>query len=540
MTVPSPHQFPGFVVSYSPVASALGTRVLMEGGNAVDATVCTALALAVTYPQAGALGGGGFAMLRFEGESVRFLDYRETAPSGLRPAAFVSPSGHRSSASTVGGRSVAVPGTVAGLEAMHARYGSLPWAKLVEPVVELADAGVWLSTRQAAYLRKYEDALRAFSGTAESFLRDGRAPLPGTRFRQPLLAKTFERLAREGAREFYEGKTARHIVDAVRASGGPLSGHDLSSYEAKWREPLTIEAFGATIVSPSLPSSGGLVVNAALRLLEANGVDRFDTPEDPHRTLLLARCLRAAFAMRYRIAVDPDFASKEDRAEIEKIRCLNGHLDIDEIEKRYVFERFEPKSVIEGNHTTHFCVVDGNENIVSNTYSINTLFGSRMLASDAGFLLNNSIDDFQIGATSENWYGMVDSPKNALAPGRRPVGSMCPTVVMDKSGTVPRLVLGGSGGPTIPTMLVQVLLASLVDGLPLHRAVSNPRVHHQFLRPELRVEQALPQEQRRELRALNNPIVEVNRLAICAGLERKADGRHSGFLDPRFGRYDED
>lgn len=540
MSSPSPHQFNGLVVSYSPVASALGTRILMEGGNAVDAAVTTALALTVTYPQAGALGGGGFALLRMDQKPVEFLDYRETAPKRLRAGSFISHGGMRNTASTVGGRSVAVPGTVAGMAAMHERHGSLSWAHLVEPVAELAEAGVWLSTRQSAYLRRYEDALRAFPETARQFLVGGHAPLPGTLFRQPYLAQTFRRMAAHGPREFYEGETGEQLIESVTSTGGYMNRRDLAEYEAKWRRPLQTRAFGATVLSPTLPSSGGLVVNAALRLLEDNGIREFKDPRDPRRALLMARCLRAAFAMRYRVAVDPDYASQEDLGEIERIEALSFPTELDQVEERYVFSDLPIKSPVEGNHTTHFCIIDRNENLVSNTYSINTLFGSKMVAGDAGFLLNNSIDDFQIGASSENWYGMVDSPKNYLAPGRRPVGSMCPTVVLDDESGSPRLVIGGSGGPTIPTMLVQVLVASLFDGFALHRAVESPRLHHQFLRPELRVEQAFSTKARAHLSDLGNPIVEVNRLAICAGVERRATGQHSGFLDPRFGRYDQD
>lgn len=528
------------VVSYCPIASAVGARVLREGGNAVDAAVATALALAVTYPQAGNLGGGGFMMVHDAStRGVHFLDYRETAPRRIRADQFLQFDGTRSLHSLKGGLPVGVPGTIRGLAAALERFGTWSWDHVVGPAIELAEKGIWLTTRQTAYLNRYRTALGEFDATRHCFCEPSELGyLPGTLFQQADLGRALRRLADQGPEDFYSGGIAEMLCAEVQRNNGIMQLDDLASYEVKWRQPLTTPFMGRTIYTAPLPSGGGVVIVFALRMLKALGIETF-ARASAERYTLMARVFRVAFALRHRFAADPDYLDPRDLEDVHNFLARDFEpSDLDVLEENYVAS-VDPERTphFKPENTTHFCVVDAEGNAVSNTYSLNTLFGSKLVVGGCGFLLNNSMDDFQIGENTPNWYGIIDGSRNQLVPKRRPVGSMTPTIVHNANNEI-ELVLGGSGGPMIPTLVTQSMLGVFLDGLSLTDALGAPRIHHQFLKPELKVEDMIPESVVQKINIGQDPIITTPNIGIGAGIQRLADGsRVFGVLDRRFGHY---
>jgi gamma-glutamyltranspeptidase/glutathione hydrolase len=514
------------------MASAAGARVLREGGNAIDAAVATSFALAVTFPQAGNLGGGGFllyAPATESGGAPQFLDYRETAPRNVRAELFLSGGVRDELRSTRGALPVGVPGTVAGLAEALQRFGTLPWERVLAPAIELAQRGVWLTTRQARYLDLHAPIFREFPSSAAVFLGGpgGAAPLPGTVFVQPSLAATLERLARQGPREFYEGETAHHIAATMRAHGGVLDEEDLRGYRVAWRRPFERSFLGRRVLAPSLPSGGGLVLLAGLGLFEAEGLG-VTPPQSAERYVAYARVMRVAFALRGALLGDPATlppALAQAAQQVAEQPYSHGELD------RLAAELAGAPSPRLGHeqNTTHLCVIDPQGNAVSNTYSLNTIFGSKLVVEGGGFLLNNSLDDFSLKDGVPNWYELSDGRENLIEPGKRPVSSMCPTIFLrppsqSSSPASPslnvELVVGGSGGPRIPTLLLQIAQATLGDDYSVEEAVRMPRVHHQFKPDELVLEDAIRPATKQAVRAAAPApqIVETPMLGIAAAL----------------------
>ena len=518
----------GCVVSYCPIASSIGLRVLREGGNAVDAAVATGLALAVTYPQAGNLGGGGFMLIKPRGRPVAFLDYRERAPMAFDLDRLASDR----DACVLGATSVSVPGTVAGFAEALAKYGSWNWDRIVGVTIDLADKGVWVTSRQATYYSVYEPFLRLFPSSVEAYARDGSMPQAGTLFTQPDLAQTLRRLADEGPGAFYNGSIAERIIATIRDERGFLTEDDLQQYQAVWREPVHCEVAGRHVYAAGLPSGGGLVVALALRAAVALGLtDQSTNPST--RVESLVRVFRAAFALRRELAGDPDQLSAAELTEIGDI--VSSPMTVQrfgELEKRFASET-KREAAGGSKDTTHYCVIDADGNAVSNTYTLNTLFGSKLAARGCGFLLNNTIDDFRIGADIANWYGLHEGSRAQLVGGRRATGSMTPTIVT--SGDDVEFILGGSGGPHIPTMVVQVILNALIGGQQLPQAMLSPRVHHQFVPDVVMAEDALASQSLAALTDSGYKVKQKGRLGIGVGIQHDpASGKLSTILDPRF------
>lgn len=530
---------PFSVVSYCPTASAVGTRVLLEGGNAVDAAVATGIALAVTYPQAGNIGGGGFMTIARTGDpEVYFLDYRETAPKAIRPAAFIDPDGRRSIRSVKGALPVGIPGTIAGFAEALRRFGTMGWDRLLGLSIDLAERGFWLTTRQAAYMNRYAHTFGDYASTRACFpSHEAGGYLPGTQFCQPELAQALRRLADAGPEDFYRGTTADCIVSQIAEDGGVLSHADLADYRAIWRPPYHCQFAGRSIYTAPLPSGGGLVIGAALGLLESSGFR--DTPRaSQERYAILARAFRVAFALRHRFAGDPDHLPEEV---VDKVRAFAeqsyGANDLAELERAYVHQDTALLEPLRLTNTTHFSVLDAEGNAVSNTYSLNTLFGSKLVVGGCGFLLNNCLDDFRIGDDTPNWYGIIDGARNALAPERRAVGSMAPTIVRNPNSLDVEMVIGGSGGPMIATLVTQIVAGVFGDQRALPEAVAEPRVHHQYLKAELKVEKRIPPEKVLGIDLDNEPVVPALQLGIAAGIHKNENGQLSSVLDNRFATY---
>jgi gamma-glutamyltranspeptidase/glutathione hydrolase len=523
----------GAVVSACPIASAFGYRALQEGGNAVDAAVTTALALAVTYPQAGNLGGGGFLVLHLPTGEDLVLDFRETAPRGLRLEHFVDASGLIGNRTIFGALAVGVPGTVAGLAEVLAGYGTFSWARCLAPALELAEQGVWLTTRQSRYYALYRDELARAPSTAHVFLLpDGRPPLPGTLFRQGDLARTLRVLITEGPRSMYEGIIAEQVCDEISRGGGVLDAEDLRAYRPVWRTPETLALDGRHIVLPPLPSGGGTILHAVLTLCRQLGLAERarSQAEQIDRLDLLGRIFRVAYAYRRPLAGDPDHWSAEEakRASCDPFSTMDRQ-QFSEMERTVIGDPTGSSQVKGGENTTHFCVFDGQGGAVSCTTSLNTLFGAKLVVGGAGFLLNSCIDDFYLGTA--NWYDLMQSDCNRLGPAKRPVSSMCPTIVTRDQKV--ELILGAAGGPRIPTVLSQLLLSLLIDGHDLDEAIRAPRIHHQHQPSFLYVEQRVPQATVDALVARGHRVERTMLLGIAAGM-RHAGGTLTAMLDPRF------
>jgi gamma-glutamyltranspeptidase / glutathione hydrolase len=452
--------------------------VLEAGGNAVDAGIAAAFVLAVTLPEAGNIGGGGFMLARMNGESV-FLDYRETAPATAHRDIYLDDQGNViDGASVVGHRAAGVPGTVAGLWAAHQRWGTRPWAELVEPAVRLAGEGFVVPAGLAANVA---DERPGFAGRT-NFDDVFRGVVAGTRWRQPELAATLARIRDQGEQDFYRGETARLLADDMAANGGLITRADLAAYQVAWREPLTSAWRSYQVVTAPPPSSGGFGVIQLLGM-KAHLDQRFaGAPVNSTRYVhLIAEMQKRVFADRAEYLGDADFVDVPTAALIadDYLRRRAAEVDPDAISK---LDDAAP-GLAEGHQTTHFSIVDGDGNAVSNTYTLNTSFGSGVVVPGAGFLLNNEMDDFSAKPGVPNVYGVIGNEANAIAPGKRPLSSMSPTLLL-RDGQV-RMVVGTPGGSTIFGSVFLTIAAIVDGGMDAVAALDLPRFHHQLLPPDL-------------------------------------------------------
>ena len=482
----------GMVATTDRVASEAGAEILRRGGNAVDAAVATHFALAVVNPEAGNIGGGGFLVLRLSDGTEAALDFRETAPLGATPDMFLDERGEPTDRSLVGHLAAGVPGSVAGMWEAHRRFGSLPWAELVEPAVELAE-GIVLHERLASSLRDYAERLDRYPATAAVFRPGGRTPGVGERFVQADLAETLRRIAAGGRDGFYAGRTAELIAAEMRRGGGLITREDLARYEARWREPVGFDYRGHRVVSMPPPSSGGPTLAEILNVLE-----RWDLRPLGHNSAahahLFAEASRRAFADRNAYLADPDFVPQptarmiSDAYAAERARTIDPRrASTSEATGPGLGPTPAPHPRREGEHTTHYSIVDGRGNAVAVTTTINSLYGNLVTVAGAGFLLNNEMDDFAAKPGTPNQFGLVQGEVNAVAPGKRMLSAMTPVIVLAPDGR-PRLVTGSPGGPTIISTVAQIV-SNVVDfGMDGAAATTAPRLHHQHLPDVLRYE----------------------------------------------------
>jgi gamma-glutamyltranspeptidase/glutathione hydrolase len=524
----------GMVVAQEGKAARIGVDILERGGNAVDAAVATAFALAVTLPRAGNLGGGGFMLIRLAKEQKTIaLDYRETAPAATTPEVFLNPQGLADpSKSRDSGLAVGVPGTVAGLAHAHEHYGSgrLALADLIAPAIAMARDGIIVEDDLADSLPR-TTRLRRYASSRAIFLRpDGSNFERGDRLVQRDLAGTLEAIARDGPRAFYEGSTAENIAKAVRNEGGRMNVADLAGYKPAERQPLSGTYRGHEILAMPPPSSGGVHLIELLNVLE--GFDLAATGAGSADTIQIeAEAMKIAFADRAEYLGDPAFTSVPVASLISKKYAaeLRKGISVDRARPAADVRRVAPAPP-EGDQTTHFSVVDKDGNAVANTYTLNFSYGLGLVADGTGVLLNNELDDFAARPDAPNAFGLVGGAANAPAPGKRPLSSMSPTIVL-KGGKV-ELVTGSPGGPRIITTVLGMLLDVIDFGMNIAEATDAPRVHHQWRPDELRVERGLSPDTLRLLRAKGQNVIEGSAMGSTATIAIR-DGWIMGAADTR-------
>lgn len=470
------------VVSEQKLATEVGKQVLASGGNAVDAAIAVHFALAVVFPTAGNLGGGGFAVIRTAPGKTMTLDFRETAPAAATETMYLDAKGDPTDESLTGHKASGVPGAVAGMWALHGKLGKKKWAELVKPAIALARDGFEVD----AYLNKSlarTKRLRKFATSEAQWYANGEPLAVGTVVKQPALAAVLERIASKGADGFYKGETAAAIVAEMKQGGGLITEKDLASYTPVWRDPLTFKYRGNAVTSMPPPSSGGIALAMTAGMLADVELGKLEWHgfEHVHR---LAEVWRRAFAARNELIGDPGFVKS---IPFVKLMSPAYHAEL----AKTITMKATPSSDIqplrEGTNTTNFCVVDAKGMAVVITTTLNTSFGSGVTITNGGFLMNNEMDDFTAKPGAPNTFGLVQGVANKIEPGKRPLSSMSPTIVEDAKGNVLMLV-GGAGGPRIITEVWQAL-SNVVDfKLGVANAIANPRVHHQHLPDVLRLE----------------------------------------------------
>jgi gamma-glutamyltranspeptidase/glutathione hydrolase len=465
----------GMVVSSEPLATQAGVEILKAGGNAVDAAVAVGFSLAVTYPFAGNIGGGGFMMVRMADEPPVMVDYREEAPGHATRDMYLDKHGHViPDASIVGALAAGVPGTVAGLATAEQKYGKLGLARVMQPAIRLARDGFPVSYWLSQSLKHHQELLTKFTASRRIFLRNGNLYQPGQIFKQPDLARTLERIAAHGPNAFYLGPVADYIVKSMAENHGIITKSDLARYRAKVRKPLVGQFRGYEILAPPPPSSGGVALIEMLNILDPLDLGPPDSYQSMH---LIVEAMRRAYADRAAYLGDADFTSVP-------VKGLTSLKYAEQLRKEILKSKPDAKVKAgnpvpyEGPNTTHFSVVDGMGNAVSNTYTLNNGYGSGVTVDGAGFLLNDEMDDFTSKPGTPNMFGLIQSEANAIAPHKRPLSSMTPVIVLQNDKV--RLVLGSPGGGTIINTVLQVLLNVVVYHMDVLRAVSAPRFHDQW------------------------------------------------------------
>jgi gamma-glutamyltranspeptidase/glutathione hydrolase len=468
----------GMVVAQEPLAADVGVAVLKSGGNAIDAAVAVGFALAVTYPYAGNLGGGGFMLIRLADGRTTFIDFRETAPLKSSRNMYLDAAGNLTKDSLIGWRASGVPGTVRGLELAQKKYGSRPWSELLQPAIKLASEGFPISHLQMQSFRANTDSFSQFPESKRTFLKGGSFYDWNDNFQQPDLARTLERIARDGSRDFYEGETAHVLASEMERNGGIINRQDLREYQAVERKPLEGDYHGYHIITSPPPSSGGVGILQMLAMLEGTGYEK-SGPGSAASYHYLAEVMRRFYADRNEYLGDPDFVKNPIAALLDPAYIRARRATIDPV-LATPSDQINPglPTVREGSDTTHYSIADEQGNVVAVTYTLNAAYGSKVTVPGLGFLLNDEMDDFAAKPGSPNLFGLVQGETNAIAPGRRPLSSMVPTIVL-KDGK-PFLVLGAPGGSTIITAVMQVMLNVMDFGMNVQDAIDFPRVHHQW------------------------------------------------------------
>jgi gamma-glutamyltranspeptidase/glutathione hydrolase len=542
----------GMVATDDALASQAGVDALKRGGNAIDAAVATSFALAVVNPRAGNIGGGGFMLVRLASGKTTLFDYREVAPGKATRNMYIKPDGTLDNdAATIGYRSVAVPGTVAGLALALKTYGTMKWADVIQPAILYAERGFPISEKLAHELNEERPELQRFSMSSHIFLNHGKMFRVGDTLRQTELADTLKRIAKKGPDEFYRGETARMLAREMAAMGGLITLEDLANYKPKVREALQatykLDGHDWEVLSSPPPSSGGIAIIEALNILQTIPLKGWDDAQSVH---MVAEVMRRVFADRAAYLADPDFSTvpvagltspcyakdllvtiDSDRASSSKeIRAGNPH------ECGSGVTASAPPNTIstltEGHNTTHFSVVDSVGNAVASTFTLNDSYGSHVTSS-AGFLLNDEMDDFTTQPGVPNaLFGLIQSDANAIGPGKRPLSSMTPTIIL-RDGKL-SFVTGSPGGPTIISVTLLSILNWMRLGMDAQSAINAPRFHHQWLPDQLLMETLFPAELEALMTARGYSVTRRGHIGLvnAIGIDPNT-GDRCGAADPR-------
>jgi gamma-glutamyltranspeptidase/glutathione hydrolase len=515
------------VVTGHPLATAVGRRILEQGGNAIDAAVGVGFALTAVLPFAGNIGGGGFIVYRDSAGTVSALDYRERAPGAATRDMYLDSLGNPTDRSITGHLAVGVPGSVAGLYAAWKRYGRLPWAAIVAPAVALAQ-GHLIDSARSRSIADDSALLVQFAASRAQFLPGDRAPAPGTTFHQPDLARTLQLIADSGPSVFYRGQIAALIVAEMTRGHGIITKEDLAAYEPKWRTPVDVTYRGYTVYSMPPSSSGGVTLGEILNVLEGfNPLPPFGSARLLH---LETEAMRRAFEDRNHWLGDPDLVQMP-------LEHLLSKAYADTLRARIDPSRATPTppftdAIEGGTQTTHYSIVDADGNAASVTTTLNNGFGSGVTVAGAGFLLNDEMDDFATAPGRPNMFGLVQGEANAVAPGKRMLSAMTPTIVLDPAGRL-FLVVGAPGGPRIITAVYHVISNVIDHHMSLAAAIEAPRSHHQALPDTTLLERGgfLPAAID-SLRAMGHAVRSWSYHALVMGIERDGTG-WIGVSDPR-------
>jgi gamma-glutamyltranspeptidase/glutathione hydrolase len=520
------------VVSARAEASAIGSEILKQGGNAFDAMVATELALAVAYPFAGNIGGGGFMVYRKANGDVGSIDYREKAPAAAHKDLYLDENGEViPGKSTLGATAVGVPGTIAGIVEVHDKMGSMDFKDILAPVIALAKKGVVVTEKQASSMARQREIIAKVSGPESLFAQNYVA---GDTIKYPALAQTLSDIATRGRDAFYKGEIAQKIAQFIQERGGYITEEDLSNYEAVWRQPVIFKYKDLNIISMSPPSSGGVTMNQIFKMIEP-----YDLKSLGHNSVasvqLFTEAARRAYADRNYFLGDPDYTPIP-------LDVILSPTYLKERMKDFSFEKATLSSevshgevqVIESDQTTHYSIVDPFGNAVSVTTTLNGAFGSKLYNDELGFFFNNEMDDFSAKAGVPNMFGLIGAEANSIAPGKRMLSSMTPTIV-EKEGQL-WLVVGTPGGSTIITAVAQTILNTYEFELSMQEAVNAPRFHHQWLPDVLVFEPEGFSKQTIESLKNKGYLINEERTRIIGKVDAirvLADGRLEGAADPR-------
>lgn len=522
----------GMVVTAHPIASSVGVSILQKGGNAIDAAVAVEFALAVVYPNAGNIGGGGFLLYRSNSGETAALDYREVAPDLAFRDMYLDENGDADTNKSIyGSLAVGVPGTVAGMVAAHEKYGSLPWEDLLEPAILLADKGYAITEKQSKELNNSREYFIKYNPNGCAFVKDQEWKTGDTLIQKDL-SKTLSLIKNYGRDGFYKGEIAKAIVEQMKVSDGIISSSDLANYEAVWRDPIIADYEEYKVISMSPPSSGGIALVTLLQTIEKYPVAKWGFQQDSTVTLMV-EAQRRVYADRSLYLADPDFY---DVPQTEL-------LDKDYIKRRMSDIRFDRAtsssevlpiefSTSESEETTHYTIVDKDRNAVSATTTLNGNYGSKVVVAGAGFLLNNEMDDFSIKPSIPNQYGLIGNEANSIAPKKRMLSSMTPTI-LEKNNEL-YMTVGAPGGATIINSVFETIVNITQFGMNAQTAVSLPRFHHQWLPDNIQTENgAISEEVRQQLEAKGYKVVDREPFGKVEVILVRENSVLEGGADPR-------